>query len=125
MLASVSAQMLLAKVTKSAKGVTMSEEMIQVEVAYALPDRQELITFSVQKGTSMFDAAVQSNIGEKFPGLDVEDAPMGVFGKAERKPKERILEAGERVEIYRPLIADPKEVRKRRAAEAKAKRESS
>ena len=106
------------------KGAKMSEEMIQVEVAYALPDRQELIAFSVRKGTSMFDAAMQSKIGDKFPGLDVEEAPMGIFGKTERKPKERILEAGERIEIYRPLIADPKEVRKRRAAEAKAKRDN-
>ncbi|MBV1919920.1 MAG: RnfH family protein [Pseudomonadales bacterium] len=102
----------------------MSEEMIQVEVAYALPDRQELIALSVRKGTSMFDAAVQSNIGDKFPDLDLEGAPMGVFGKADRKPQERVLEEGERVEIYRPLIADPKEIRKRRAAEAKAKREN-
>jgi len=105
-------------------GVKMSEEMIQVEVAYALPDRQELIAFNVRKGTSMFDAAIQSNIGDKFPGLDVKEAPMGIFGKVERKPQERVLEAGERVEIYRPLIADPKEIRKRRAAEAKAKREN-
>lgn len=101
----------------------MSEEMIQVEVAYALPDRQELIALKVPKGTSVYDAAVQSKIADKFPGLVLDDAPMGIFGKGEKKPKERIMEAGERVEIYRPLIADPKEVRKRRAAEAKAKRE--
>lgn len=101
-----------------------TEEMIQVEVAYALADRQELISLSVPKGTTMFEAAVQSQIEGKFPELDLEGAPMGIFGKAERKPKERALEAGERVEIYRPLIADPKEVRKRRAAEAKAKREN-
>lgn len=101
----------------------MSEEMIEVEVAYALPDRQELISLRVAAGTSMYDAAVQSKIEEKFPGLELSGTPMGIFGKAERKPKERVLLAGERVEIYRPLIADPKEVRKRRAAEAKAKRE--
>lgn len=102
----------------------MSEEMIRVEVAYALADRQELIALDVTKGTSMYDAAVQSKIADKFPELEIEGVPMGIFGKAERKPKERVLEAGERVEIYRPLIADPKEVRKRRAAEAKAKRDS-
>ena len=101
----------------------MSEEMIQVEVAYALPDRQELISLAVPKGTSVYDAAVQSKIVDKFPDLELESASMGIFGKGEKKPKERILEAGERVEIYRPLIADPKEVRKRRAAEAKVKRE--
>ncbi|OUS28485.1 RnfH family protein [Gammaproteobacteria bacterium 45_16_T64] len=103
----------------------MAEEKITVEVAYALPDRQELVTLQVDEGTSMFDAAMQSRIADKFPELELEGTPMGIFGKTERKPKDRILEAGERVEIYRPLIADPKEVRKRRAAEAKAKRENS
>jgi len=100
----------------------MSEEMIQVEVAYALADKQALIAISVPKGSTMFDAAVQSNIVAKFPDLDIdlESTPMGIFGKTERKPKERVLEEGERVDIYRPLIADPKEVRKQRAAKAKA-----
>jgi hypothetical protein len=94
----------------------MSGDMIKVEVAYALPERQLIIPLQVKKGTTMFDAAVQSGIAGKFDGLDLESAPMGVFGKAERKPKERVLEDGERVEIYRALIADPKEVRKKRAA---------
>lgn len=94
----------------------MAGDMIKVEVAYALPDKQMLIPLQVKRGTTMFDAAVQSGIAGKFEGLDLESAPMGVFGKAERKPRERVLEDGERVEIYRPLIADPKEVRKKRAA---------
>ena len=94
----------------------MTGDMIKVEVAYALPERQLIIPVQVKKGTSMFDAAVQSGIAGKFEDLDLESAPMGVFGKAERKPKERVLEEGERVEIYRQLIADPKEVRKKRAA---------
>ncbi len=94
----------------------MSGDMIKVEVAYALPEKQLIIPLQVKKGTTMFDAAVQSGIAGKFDGLDLEALPMGIFGKAERKPKERILEEGERVEIYRGLIADPKEVRKKRAA---------
>lgn len=94
----------------------MAGDMIKVEVAYALPDKQMLIPLQVKRGTTMFEAAVQSGIAGKFEGLDLESAPMGVFGKAERKPRERVLEDGERVEIYRPLIADPKEVRKKRAA---------
>jgi len=94
----------------------MAGDMIKVEVAYALPEKQMLIPLQVKRGTTMFEAAVQSGIANKFEGLDLESAPMGVFGKAERKPKERVVEDGERVEIYRPLIADPKEVRKKRAA---------
>jgi putative ubiquitin-RnfH superfamily antitoxin RatB of RatAB toxin-antitoxin module len=71
----------------------------------------------------MFDAVVQSRIADRFPEIDPDSADMGIFGKVERKPKERELQQGERVEIYRPLIADPKEVRKRRAEEAKQRRE--
>lgn len=91
-------------------------DTIRVEVAYALPDRQWVIPVQVKRGATMFDAAVQSGIAGKVEGLDLEQAPMGVFGKAERKPRERVLEEGERVEIYRPLIADPKDARKKRAA---------
>ncbi|MBA54806.1 MAG: RnfH family protein [Pseudomonadales bacterium] len=98
----------------------MSDAMIQVEVAYALPEKQLIIPLTVKKGTTMFDAVVQSGIAAKFEGLDIDAVPMGVFGKAERKPKERVLEEGERVELYRPLIADPKEVRKKRAAKKAA-----
>lgn len=96
--------------------------MIQVEVAYALPDKQFLVAIDVEDGTSMYDAVAKSGVAEKFPEIDIDSVPMGVFGKSERKPKERVLKPGERVEIYRPLIADPKEVRKKRAAAAKEKR---
>ena len=59
-----------------------------------------------------------------FPGLDLSSAPLGIFGKLVAKPEVRALEAGDRVEIYRPLLADPKEVRKARAARAKAARQA-
>lgn len=102
----------------------MESDMIKVEVAYALPHKQMLIPLSIKKGSTVYDAAVESGVADKFPDIDLETIPMGIFGKAERKPKERVLNEGERVELYRPLIADPKEVRKRRAEEIKAKRES-
>ncbi len=95
----------------------VSETLINVEVAYALPEKQMILPLTVKQGTTLFEAAVMSGIAEKFEGLDLEATPMGVFGKAERKPKERVLEDGDRVELYRPLIADPKEVRKKRAAQ--------
>ena len=95
----------------------VSETLINVEVAYALPEKQMILPLTVKQGTALFEAAVMSGIAEKFEGLDLEATPMGVFGKAERKPKERVLEDGDRVELYRPLIADPKEVRKKRAAQ--------
>lgn len=97
----------------------MVEPGITVEVAYALPDRQRIVRMAVPVGTTMLEAVRLSRIAEQFPGLDASSSPMGIFGKAIAAPAERVLANGERVEIYRPLIADPKEVRKQRAARAK------
>lgn len=96
----------------------MDKQNIAVEVAYALADKQKLITLTVPAGTTVREAALRSGMDGHFPGIDLANAPLGIFGKAVGKPDERVLEEGERVEIYRPLIADPKEVRKQRAAKA-------
>lgn len=96
----------------------MDKPSIHVEVAYALADRQKLLSLSVPDGTTARQAAERSGMAAHFPGLDLASCPLGIFGKALAKPEERVLEEGERVEIYRPLIADPKEVRKQRAARA-------
>jgi putative ubiquitin-RnfH superfamily antitoxin RatB of RatAB toxin-antitoxin module len=61
-------------------------------------------------------------LSAEFPELDLRSCPLGIFGKALPDAQTRVLEQGDRVEIYRPLIADPKEVRKQRAAKAAAKR---
>ncbi len=98
--------------------------MINVEVAYALPNEQKIIALQVEEGCSAYDAVVQSGIAQIFSQIDVESDPMGVFGKAIADPKTHILKPDQRVEIYRPLIADPKEVRARRAAKAKAERDA-
>ena len=98
--------------------------MINVEVAYALPNEQKIIALQVEEGCSAYDAVVQSGIAQIFSQIDVESDPMGVFGKAIANPKTHILKPDQRVEIYRPLIADPKEVRARRAAKAKAERDA-
>ncbi|MFC3606319.1 RnfH family protein [Stutzerimonas tarimensis] len=100
------------------------DDLVRVEVAYALPDKQKLLSLEVPRGTSVRETALRSGMELHFPGLDLAIAPLGIFGKAVAKPEERPIEAGERVEIYRPLLADPKEVRKQRAdkaARAKAK----
>lgn len=96
-------------------------DKIPVEVAYALPDKQEIVMLEVKPGTTARDAVMQSGIERLFPGLELEGAKLGIFGKAINDAQ--LLRAGDRVEIYRELIADPKEVRKRRAAEAKARRD--
>lgn len=96
---------------------------IRVEVAFALPERQVVIPLEVDEGATMFDAVVRSRIAEQFPGMiDPERIPMGIFAKAEPSPKTRVLADGERVELYRPLMADPNDSRKDRAQKAKQKR---
>ncbi|MBU1329707.1 MAG: RnfH family protein [Gammaproteobacteria bacterium] len=96
----------------------MDKRMIVVEIGYALADKQKLLRLSVPDGTTVREAVLQSGMDQHFPGLDLAGSPLGIFGKAVAKPDARVLEEGERVEIYRPLIADPKEVRKQRAAKA-------
>lgn len=96
----------------------MDNFAIAVEVVYALADKQRLLQLTVPRGTTVREAALRSGMELHFPGLDLASAPLGIFGKAVAKPEQRVLEEGERVEIYRPLIADPKEARKQRAAKA-------
>lgn len=93
---------------------------IAIEVVCALPERQRLLRLSVPYGTTMREAVELSGIAAHFPELVLWQSPLGIFGKAVANPEERVLEEGERVEVYRPLIADPKEVRKQRAARARA-----
>jgi len=97
--------------------VDMSVDSINVEVAYALPEKQIIRAVNVDAGTTLGAAIVQSGIMMDFPELELEDAKVGIFGKA--CAMTTVLSEGDRVEIYRPLIADPKEVRRQRAAEGK------
>ncbi len=94
--------------------------MMNVEVAYALPDEQKIVALKVELGCTVYEAVVRSKIVEYFPQIDPDSAPMGIFGKAVRDPRKEILSEGQRVEIYRPLIIDPKAARANRAAKLKA-----
>lgn len=93
-------------------------DTINVEVAYAEPAKQLILPVNVDAGTTVGGAIVQSGIMMKFPDLDIENSKVGIFGKATAMTT--VLQDADRVEIYRPLIADPKEVRRKRAAEGKA-----
>ncbi len=97
----------------------MSIQSINVEVAYALPDKQVIREVNIDEGTTVGAAIVLSGIMMDFPNLDIEleNAKVGIFGKVATMTT--VLAEGDRVEIYRPLIADPKEVRRQRAAEGK------
>jgi len=96
-----------------------NDEQIKVEVAYSQPGEQVIIPVDIEIGTNLDDAINLSGILDQFPGIDLTKNKVGVFGKLAKLDRE--LRSGDRVEIYRALIADPKEVRRRRAAEAKEK----
>lgn len=88
---------------------------MNVEVAYAAgPDEQVLIPVQVESGSNVEIAINASGVLEQFPEIDLSKNKVGVFAKACKL--DRVLQEGERVEIYRPLIADPKQSRKERAA---------
>ncbi len=95
---------------------------ITVEVAYALPHEQIIIPINVETETTAEAAIAASNIMAKFPEIDLSINKIGIFGKLTKL--DTFLRHLDRVEIYRPLIADPKEVRRQRAADGKAMKKS-
>ncbi|PCJ51072.1 MAG: RnfH family protein [Gammaproteobacteria bacterium] len=92
--------------------------MIDVEIAYAQPDKQTLLILQVDKDCTAIEAVRLSGIVDEYPEINLQVAKLGIFSKA--CDNDYKLKAGDRVEIYRPLLADPKEIRKRRAAEMAA-----
>ncbi|MCG5511760.1 RnfH family protein [Ectothiorhodospira shaposhnikovii] len=95
----------------------MSDERLRVEVAYARSDQQWVLEVSLPQGATVEDAIRQSGILDKVPEIDLAVNKVGVYGKLAKL--NAALHHRDRVEIYRPLIADPKQVRKKRAAEGK------
>ena len=90
---------------------------IPVEVAYATPEQQIVLKVHLEEGATAEQGILASGILQKFPEIDLSQNKIGIFGKL-IKP-DTVLREKDRVEIYRPLIADPKEVRKQRAVEGK------
>lgn len=90
---------------------------MHVEVVYALPEVQSLITLEVEPPITARQAVERSGLLQRHPEIDLDQAKLGVFGKV--VPPDRELAEGERVEIYRPLIADPRDRRRQRAAEGR------
>ncbi|WNV04903.1 RnfH family protein [Candidatus Methylospira mobilis] len=88
-----------------------------IEIAYAKPGRQRLLSLDVPAATTVQQAIEQSGIIVLFPEIDLNVNRVGIFSKPCKL--DQILQAGDRVEIYRPLIADPKEARKKRLSSAK------
>ncbi|MDR3159119.1 MAG: RnfH family protein [Zoogloeaceae bacterium] len=100
----------------------MKEANIQVEVVYALPERQEVVSLRLPPASPLRAALTASGLLQKHPEIDPENGKFGIFSKL-AKP-DTPLRDRDRVEIYRPLIADPKQIRQQRAAEGKALKKS-
>ncbi|SHF30416.1 hypothetical protein SAMN02745148_02293 [Modicisalibacter ilicicola DSM 19980] len=95
---------------------------LTVEVAFALPERQKIVTLSVPPGTTARGAVELANLPHYFPEVPATtftQGELGIFGKLLRDPERHVLQAGDRVEIYRPLLIDPKQARAKRAARAR------
>jgi hypothetical protein len=94
----------------------MSED-ISVDVVYALPQKQEVLSLKIRAGALVSEAIAQSGILRDFPEIDLASAKVGIYGKQVKL--DAVLRDKDRIEIYRPLIADPKEIRRKRAEEGK------
>ncbi len=92
-------------------------ESFEVEVAYAKPDIQVLLSVEAEEGMTIRQVIERSGVLEQFPEIDLEKGKFGIFSKLSKL--DTTVRAKDRIEIYRPLIADPKAVRKQRAAEGK------
>ena len=92
-------------------------EMINVDVCYALATKQEIVRLTLPEGASLQQALEASGLLAKFPEIDTKKNKFGIWNKLSKL--DSLLRNQDRIEIYRPLIADPKEVRKQRAAEGK------
>ena len=92
--------------------------LLHVQVCYARPDRQFLLDMAVAEGSTLEQAIRQSGILDTAPEIDLASCKTGIYGKL--KPLDTVLRERDRVEIYRPLTADPKDARRRRASKKKS-----
>jgi putative ubiquitin-RnfH superfamily antitoxin RatB of RatAB toxin-antitoxin module len=96
-----------------------TSNQLHVQVCYATPQRQILLNLIVPAGTVLQEAIVQSSILTQAPEIDLAVNRVGIYGKL--KTLETVLREHDRIEIYRPLIADPKESRRKRAEKKSGK----
>ena len=95
----------------------IENKLINVEVLYALPHEQTMLDVKIPQGKTVEEAIKMSGILEKYPKIDLAGNKVGIFSKLSKL--DTVLRDRDRVEIYRPLIADPKEIRRKRAEEGK------
>ncbi len=88
-------------------------EMLSIEVAYALPERQVIIALQVEAGCTVEEAIQESGLLVQFPEIDLREQAVGVFSQP--RSLAALVQDGERIEIYRRLLRDPKETRRLKA----------
>ncbi len=93
--------------------VADDRQMMRIEVVLAMPEKQAIVVLELAAGATIADAISQSGIIAMFGGFELDPAKVGLFGQL--APMEQTLRDGDRVEIYRSLVADPKEIRRQRA----------
>lgn len=94
--------------------------VISVEVVYALPHHQEVVGLQLPAGSTLQQALEASGLLQKYPEIDPERNKLGIFGKIAKA--DAVLRDRDRIEVYRPLLADPKEARRKRAADSRPSR---
>jgi hypothetical protein len=95
----------------------MTDQQISLEVVYGTPEKQALLEVMVEQGTTVEQAIMASGIAKRFPDIDLGVLKVGIWNRTCKLTD--LPKKGDRIEIYRPLIADPKEARRRRAEKAK------
>ena len=95
-----------------------SGESLRIEVVFALPGRQELVTVTVNEGATVEDAIARSSLRASFPDWDLENCAVGIWGRP--VGREQALQDGDRVELYRTLKIDPREARRALAAQGRS-----
>lgn len=103
-----------------ADGKTSGRDIMNIEVAYAKPEKQVILRVEIEEGSTIDQAIQASGILVQFPEIDFDNIKTGIFGKIAKR--DTVLRDKDRVEIYRPLIADPKESRRKRAEKKEAKK---
>lgn len=91
--------------------------LLKVEVVYALPEHQTIVALELEEGTTVREAVIASGILRSCPEIDLEATSLGIW--SQRVALDRVVRDGDRVEIYRPLIADPKVIRRQQASKGK------
>ena len=95
----------------------MNEASLQIEIAYAEPQRAIVKSYLLARGSRVADALRLAALDPDFTGVDLKNSTVGIFGRV--TGPDRVLAQGDRVEIYRPLAADPKVSRRQRAKQAR------